>query len=350
MADIFDTNNPQDTRTPILYNEWDRAKNYCIAFANSCEPGEVGFAIGPGGCGKTVLSKHLADTLYGGRNSFAPNRLPVIRVEADLADRGFFTTKSLMRALSDSVRDPFRATSEAVMNWNIDPDFKARLAVAVGGMNARDSEPNMRPAFINVARLRQLRLLIIDEANLLILSQRGRVPTDYLESLRRLADSIGCGVLLFGTVDMLSIMDYSGQLNRRTMHIHVDRMRCDSEESKASYLDFLTDLQGDLGITNDLLISNATEIFQYTYGIPGEIVGLVKRAHVHRLAHGQEQLSSDLLDMAAHLPALRRRMMKEADLIASVLAGETAARDVIRTVNAKRKRPKSKRRALGSEK
>lgn len=312
-----------DNRKPILYSQWTHALRLSIAFSSNGQPGDICYVIGSGGCGKTVLSKHLHATLYGDPSTWRAGKLPVIRVEVDVADRGYFAAKSLMRSLLVAVRHPRFVLDSDVDALGVSSDTKRRLSAALNGSNVgRMTEPDMRFAFVEIGKLVELKLIIVDEANLLALTQHGRMPTDYLESLRRLADQIGCGLLLLGTLDMLAIMDYSAQLNRRSLYVHLDRMTCDDGDGKKEYVRFLGAIEKDFELSQGLLTSQAGSVYASTYGIPGEIVGLVRRAKMFQAAAGQPMIAWPHIVKAMHAGKKLRRMRTEADLIAAELAGE----------------------------
>lgn len=306
----------------FAFRELRFASGLCLAFGQLAEAGSLAFCIGTGGTGKTTLAKHIAGVIFGERESWPIATQPVVLVGADAVDRGFFTSKSLMKSFLGALHDPFRSSIAQILQWEIDEDLKGRLIEAVSDMGVLESsEPVMREAFVELARILKVRLIIVDEANLLVLTQRGRTPTDYIESLRRLADRIGCCVLLFGTVDMLELMEYSGQVNRRKLKIHLDRMKCKTEDDKDEFLGLLLGLEEDRGYDVELLQSHSDQILDWTYGIPGEIVGLLDRAEMRQLALGAEKLAWSHIEAERQHPLEIARMRWEADLIDRVMTG-----------------------------
>jgi hypothetical protein len=177
----------------------------------------------------------------------------------------------------------------------------------------------MRTAFCSIAKLLEVKLLVIDEANLLVLTQRGRVPTDFLESIRRLGDRAECPVLLFGTFDMLELMGYSAQLNRRKYSVHLERMRCEDQAGRSELFSFLQSIAVDYKFDPSQLTEHIGEIYDFTYGIPGEIVGLIKRATFDQLAEGAPELQwAHIRNARQHFEAIKQLRL-EADLIYNVL-------------------------------
>lgn len=331
--------------SPFMFRALKLARGLCLAFGRKCKPGSLAFCIGSGGTGKSSLAEHIAGTVFGDPSLWSPGNKPVVLVGADAPDRGFFTTKSLMHDLLQSVHDPFRSSIPELLNWEIDEDLKRRLVEAVADRDAlNSSEPEMRKAFIELAILLNVKLIIIDEGNLLVLTQRGRTPTDYIESVRRLGDKIGCAILLFGTVDMLELMEYSGQVNRRKLKIHLDRMKCEDEPGKDEFVSFLHGIEIEFDLLTGLLTSHAGEMLAWTYGIPGEVVELVDRADDHRSALEDPCLDWSHFVLAKHHPVEMERMCWEADLIDSVTSGKPLTQKDRREIEKRRKNRMNPRR------
>jgi hypothetical protein len=206
----------------------------------------------------------------------------------------------------------------------------------------------MREAFVEIAKLMHVKLIIIDEANLLVITKRTRRPTDYVESLRRLGDRIGCAVLLLGTIDMLELMGFSGQVNRRTLKVHLNRLCCDDDEGKDEFASLLSTLEEDFGLTKDLLTSHAAQLYLFTYGIPGEVVYLIEYADTFREALGAETIGWEHLEMARHHPTEIVQMRWEADIIEAVMTGrELSQTDKQEIERRRRVRMKARRIPVG---
>jgi hypothetical protein len=306
----------------IMYPAWDLAFKRAIAFAQLSPVGSVGFVVGSGGAGKSSMCEAIGEEVYGKPETWEPGQLPFIRVSADNTDRSFFTSKNMMVNLLAAVIDPFSVDSAMIENWKIDEGLRSDLRWAITRLGrSRNSEADLRRAFVSIARALNLKLVLVDEANLICLTQANRVPTDYLESLRMLCQQAGCRLLLFGTIEMLGLIDYSAQINRRGPRIHLDRMRLDTKEAKLAFLTFLVELQDEFGLEPGLLVGHAEELADWTYGIPGEIVGLIQRADEERVALRAKAITWDHIEARKPLPDVVRRMQDEADIIERVMSG-----------------------------
>lgn len=328
----------------IMYPAWEQAYRRVVAFSQLAPIGSVAIVVGPGGAGKTSMWEVVGNEVYGKSSDWTKGRQPFINISADNPEKAFFSSKNLIATLLNALMDPFSADIALIEDWPIDPDLKADLRYAITRLSrSRSSEADFRRAFVSIARAMSLELILIDEANLMCLTQANRVPTDFLESLRMLAQFAGCRIVLFGTIDLLGIIDYSAQLNRRGPRIHLDRMRFDTEEQRMQFLSFLDDLERELKLTDRLLVDNASALAEFSYGIAGEIVGLLQRADELRAASGDTAIEWRHIEACAPLPDVLLRLQEEADLIAKVMAGEVHGQGKAPPV--RRARTPGKRRA-----
>lgn len=298
-----------------------------MAFCQLANPGDIGFCVGPSGAGKSEMAALIAYSLYGPEESWIPGTQPYVHVGADLEEQSFFTPKAFMRKLLAELRDPFSCERADIATWNTDPAVKSALVSrARFERKVSQTEAEMRTAFISIARLLKVNLIIIDEANMFLISPRSRRPTDYLESARRLADQVGCPIVIFGTTDLLPLLDYSAQLNRRINKIYIGHMRCDDERGKGDFLAFLAGLENDLKLDAGLLTKNAAKIFEWTYGIPGEILHLIEKAR-YKLARrrGPTEIDFQALYEGRRSDAELRRCVSEADAVEATMTNSSMA-------------------------
>lgn len=311
----------------FLFKEVSVAIDKCMGFAHFANPGELALCIGPSGAGKTSLSRLIGERVYGAPARWREGTIPYIWVSADNPVRGYFSPRELTRSMLVALRDPFRALSVEAVQWNLEAALSQQIADSMALLpRKQSSEPEMRQVIANVGRQRSLRLIIIDEANMLSLTYLNRVPTDYLESLRTLGKKSGARVLLFGTYDMLELMGCSAQLNRSTLHIHLDRMRCEDKRGRTEFVGMLAALEAKWTIRSGLMTSHAQELHDWTYGIPGEIDSLIRRAMMNANRPGSS-LSWDQLANGRASPAEIMRMRMEADGIYAVLNNEALSKE-----------------------
>lgn len=295
-----------------------RALNQCKGFAELAEPGSIGTCIGPSGAGKSVLATMLGPEVYGKRDSWQSGTTPYVVVTADNPDRGYFSPKELTRSILSELDDPFRTPP-----WQLEAKgLERRLAEAVqiaGVSSLRNcTEPMMRAVIESIGPQKRLSLIIVDEANMLALSTRNRVPTDYVEGLRILGKKAGCKVLLFGTVDLLLLGGYSAQFNRSEIRIHLNRMCCDDKAGREEFASFLVKMSEKWNVDPSVVVKNVADMYDWTYGVPGEVEKRLRLAAIRSVGSSKAITWDDIRSSRPSREEMDRIRMV-ADIVQSVM-------------------------------
>jgi archaellum biogenesis ATPase FlaH len=307
----------------VRHRAFNSTLRYCMAVDDS-PPGTLLFVVGPSGAGKSVLSKLLGEMLYGRRS---PGTELSIRASVENAEGGFFTSKYLIEQMLAELRDPFHGM-DLGLPPDIDSESATRLAFALRRIETigRTSEEKKRVALINVARARRLRLMIIDEANLMVLTKKSRPVESHLESIRTLAKAMGVRVVMLGTLHLLDYVNYSAQISRTGMILHLSRMKCDCKEDMLEFLSFLDRVEEDALLPSGFLVDRADLLYEATYGIPGELISLLERARCVARSSERDQIEIEDIRSSMHIPVVMERMRAEADLIESFVNGVSGGR------------------------
>lgn len=295
----------------------------CFSRALDSSPaGTIAFVVAPSGAGKTRLSHLIGPHLYG--KKFESGLRPWVRVSAQNPQAAYFTSKYLLNQILEEFRDPFNGMTHSIPS-DLSPDQATRLAHALGRVatGQRATEEDKRDSVISLARAYQCRMLILDEANLMVLIKKGRPVEVYVESMRTLARAMGVRIVMLGTLKMLDFVNYSAQINRMGNIKHLDRMRDDTEKGMTEFLSFLDGVESDLALQKGLLTDYAEALYDATYGIPGELVSLLDRARIEAAMADRKHI--ELCDLRASLPldAVRVQMRAEADLIEAIVNGRS---------------------------
>lgn len=120
---------------------------------------------------------------------------------------------------------------------------------------------------------RRVRLLVIDEAQHLLLTTNAHRLECQFESLKFLAAETGTTILLVGTYRLLGILDQSAQLTRRSLVVNFPRYDMRNNEDRESFRQILEHLSVRLSahVPTDL-----TEDIEYYYRKSAGCVGILK--------------------------------------------------------------------------
>nr|WP_236953969.1 IS66 family transposase zinc-finger binding domain-containing protein [Hydrogenophaga sp. PBC] len=151
-----------------------------------------------------------------------PGLIPVVTVEAGQSGDQKQGFKGLYRQML------------TVMHEH-DPDRGAAVVQKDGHLwlntQGRRTTEGMRNVLESALRQRQTKALVIDEASHLLSMARSASVMDTLKSL---ANTVGCKVVLIGSFDLLDIIVQSGQVCRRSNIFALQRYK-DSPEDRASF-------------------------------------------------------------------------------------------------------------------
>jgi hypothetical protein len=80
-------------------------------------------------------------------------------------------------------------------------------------------------------------------------------------------------------------------------------------------------MEKDFELKKGLLLNHFGKVFEASYGIPGEIIGLLERANLIREALGENKLVWSHILQVFPLPQMTEQMRLEADIIEAVFSG-----------------------------
>jgi energy-coupling factor transporter ATP-binding protein EcfA2 len=253
------------------------------------------------GVGKTTANEALQTALY---NEFRediernPGLLPVVTVEAGQSGDQKQGFKGLYRRML------------TVMN-EYDPDRGAAVIQKDGHLwlnaQARRTTEGMRNVLESALRHRQTKALVIDEASHLLSMARSAALMDTLKSL---ANTVGCKIVLIGSFDLLDIIVQSGQVCRRTNVFALQRYKDNTEDRAAFRFVVRRLMQAWPCETVPAFDAVSDELREVTFGAVGLLKTLLTNVLTQQLqAHGV--FSPHMLQSAVKSPALRESIRLE---------------------------------------
>ncbi len=227
------------------------------------------FFYGPTGVGKTTVLQRRQQQIIEERRADMerdPGWVPIVGMEAIAPERGDFNWR-------DYYIDALRAFDEPLIHRKIS--------------NPRiDSRSVLRVALESAIRQRRPLAFLVDEAQHLAKIAGGRKLQDQLDCVKSLAIRTQTVHVLAGTYDLLILRQLSGQLSRRTRHIHFARYRADTVEDVRDFQNVLWNFQirMPLAAEPDLL-----RHWEFCYERSLGCVGLLKEWLTRALATGLAQ-------------------------------------------------------------
>jgi hypothetical protein len=174
------------------------------------------FLVGPTGVGKTTLlskaAKELVDA-YQEDMKEDPSMMPLLMISAKADGVKNFSFKEFYRRLLESTGDPFSSAPRRV--WD-ESEGKLRAL-------ERDGAAVRRDVLEDVLKRRRTEILIVDEAQHMLMTGIEGTPGDRLDVLKSFHTQTGITLVLTGTYDLPWNHSNNGQLNRRRTVVHLAR-------------------------------------------------------------------------------------------------------------------------------
>lgn len=307
----------------ILHQKLDLPLRKLCATNLTLVPGSIIYVVGAGGAGKTSLLRAFMQNCFGDQSGWPAGVIPYAYAAAINSDRTYFSPDALADDLLVELGDPFARRAMAL------PTDERAEAIERAYLKIGRAPRTVKEKFESVEDLglrAKLRYLVVDEANLMVMVQRNHVATDYIEFLRSLATRTQCILLLAGTFEMVDVMNFSAQINRRVLNIHLERLGIKTDAEAAIFAAVAQGVAADYKVDGELVLDNLDWFYEASYGLVGELDGLFMRARVEALVHEREVPSWTDICNALQAPRLLRRMRIEADLVEAAFAEEMTQR------------------------
>lgn len=255
----------------ILHARLDMALHDALDAILSETGPDIVIVTGPTGVGKTTLAARLEREVA---NHFEPNRryspgmIPVVRLSAvTTGSQGFDWRDFYIRLLCrlDQTNPQLKLDFGGELGHLSEAPFHmAKNRLTTGGYERT----------IEVAlQHRSAHVLIIDEANQIVVGCNPKELRRRFEVIKSLAIETGVTIILVGTYDLLEIRDQSAQLVRRSRIIHLPRYRLDDADDCTAFGSALQTFGAHMPFAQ---VPNLTEQFEYFYLKSAGCVGILK--------------------------------------------------------------------------
>ncbi len=275
--------------------------------------------LGPSGVGKTTLGRGSAQRILKVHRRVLqanPGYRPAVYFEAGAPETGNFHWPR------HYVQPALEALGEPLIPQRI--AGRLRSASATGGlpMPALRMPPaqDARHLVLKAFGLHGVRVCIVDEAQHLTKLASGRKLQDQMDVIKSMANTSGIPHVLLGTYELLPFLNLSGQLSRRSVHIHFPRYRADLKDDRRAFKDATWTLQHHLPVeeVEDLCEAHFDLLYEWTLGCFGIAKDLFTRAFAATLEEKQGGRAVTL----AHFRECALSETQREKMIKDILAGE----------------------------
>lgn len=274
---------------------------------------DILIVTGPSGVGKTTLLTRLEAMIledHAGQMLIEKDFMPVIRIDAcaPLQTKfkwSDFYTRLLLKMDEHTVQYklPFGYSMYDLISKKATPEALQRCAE-------------------NCLHYRKTKVLLIDEASVMLLKSKGSSPDQLFELIKTLSINSGAQIVLCGTYRLLEILEQSPQLIRRSRIVHMERYSNGSGEDKKAFANILRSFGKKLpmGSVPDL-VRHADSFYLKSVGCIGILHDLLVAWFDNALKTGETSVEYDFLNSLITNFSVKR-VLEEA------FAGEQKLRDI----------------------
>lgn len=252
---------------PKLQNALDKAYSLVTGQAGP----DILIVTGPSGVGKTTLLTRLEEmvlTDHAKQMQIEKDFMPVIRIDACAPLQNKFKWSDFYTRL-------LLKMDEHTVQYKLPFGYRMYdLIDSSRDLISRKSTPEaLQRCAENCLHYRKTKVLLIDEASVMLLKGKDSSPDHLFELIKTLSINSGAQIVLCGTYRLLEILEQSPQLIRRSRIVHMERYSNGCDDDKMAFANILR------SFGKKLPMENAPELAKHADSFYLKSVGCVGILH-----------------------------------------------------------------------
>lgn len=290
----------------VNHPKFKKAFDELLDLTYSPDSSSIILVYGPTGVGKSTLFQKVYERLF--RDAMPslksdPGKIPVVGMEAIAPDNSNFDWKDFyIRALE--------AIDEPLIDFKV--DFQ-KMYETKSSIKYTDVNRKLRKALENALKNRNSTAFMIDEGQHLTKMTSGRKLRNQMDLVKSLASLSKVPYIMFGTYELLSFCNLSGQLTRRESEVHFERYYAENEGDMKVFKNVLYTFQKHLPLkTEPDLISHYDFFYERSIGCVGILKTWLEKTYSRSLDKGATTMTIKDFEKYAHTATQCLKMAAEA--------------------------------------
>lgn len=267
---------------------------------------DITLLIGPTGVGKSTVVNILQEQFLKENSEKMradPGMIPIAVAEAPASGEQHFSWRIFYQRLGESLQEPLMSKKQETITGD--------GRVTVRPVSTSATVAALRTSVEKALIRRKTSIVVVDEAVHLLRNLQGSSLENHMDAIKSLANICGVNMILVGSYDLLSLMNLSGQVARRTSIVHFPRYFTGEKLDEAAFGKVLAKLVTYLPIEEKVDLSEyASDLHQACVGCVGILKDTLSRALALSLGDGGKWKDA-YLEKAILSPAQLGAILKE---------------------------------------
>ena len=257
---------------------------------------------GPPGAGKSTLMRSLEGellSLFANETQKDPESIPFGRYSVKAPSSGPYSWKDNYLQLLRSLQHPF-ADSPRLAQGKAEDTGRPVLRAISPEQAHKFTNDRLFRIVQNTIGHRRPSAILMDEAHHLLRLSSEQSLVYQLDHLKYIADETGVLHVLFGTYELVQLMDLSGALIRRREVVHFPRYVLNPQQPQASLEGFASAVNSYAEVLNSYcdfdLLDDVPLLYRGSVGCVGILRDWLVRAHRASLSNPSRKITTQVLE------------------------------------------------------